>query len=155
MMKIAAARTDPANLIDAAIDVLVRHRFELPVLVILRRIAGHAHNAVNEGQCRPVRATLAGRKRSELEAMLVVTLDARESPFARLCSGPGRATRKNLKSLIERYDWLLTLPDPATPLQMIADAKVLQSAVINPQPVRYDGGNSNRFTGRRPERMDG
>jgi hypothetical protein len=33
MTKIAEARTDPADLINAAVDALVRHRFELPALV--------------------------------------------------------------------------------------------------------------------------
>ena len=40
MMKLASARTDPADLINAAIDILVQSHFELPALIALRRIAG-------------------------------------------------------------------------------------------------------------------
>ncbi len=50
------------------------------------------------------------------------------SPFADLCRAPGRASRKNLKALIERHHWLAELPDPTAALQSIADSKVLQWA---------------------------
>jgi hypothetical protein len=39
MMKTAKARTDPADIINAAVDALIRHRFELPGLIALRRLA--------------------------------------------------------------------------------------------------------------------
>jgi hypothetical protein len=45
MTKVAKARTDPADLINAAVDALVRHRFELPALIALRRLAGTVHSA--------------------------------------------------------------------------------------------------------------
>jgi TnpA family transposase len=128
MAKMAEARTDPADLINAAVDALVRHRFELPTLTLLRRLASLAHHTVNEQQWSEVCAKLTDPQRAVLEAMLVVAPDARESPFSRVCSGAGRATRKNLKALIERYQWLCNLPDPTRPLASIAEAKVLQWA---------------------------
>jgi hypothetical protein len=51
-----------------------------------------------------------------------------ESPFAVICRAPGRASRKNLKALIERHRWLQDLPDPTAALQAVADSKVLQWA---------------------------
>jgi hypothetical protein len=39
MFRVARTRTDPADLINAAVDALVRHRFELPALDTLRRMA--------------------------------------------------------------------------------------------------------------------
>jgi hypothetical protein len=48
--------------------------------------------------------------------------------FAQLCRAPGRASRKNLKALIERHHWLQELPDPTAALRSIADSKVLQWA---------------------------
>jgi hypothetical protein len=42
MIKTAKARTDPADIINAAVDALIRHRFELPALIALRRLAGTA-----------------------------------------------------------------------------------------------------------------
>ena len=47
MRKTAQARTDPADIINSAIDALIRHGFELPALDTLRRLAGTAHSKVN------------------------------------------------------------------------------------------------------------
>jgi Domain of unknown function (DUF4158) len=128
MIKTAKARTDPADIINAAADALIRHRFELPVLIALRRLAGTAHSKVNAAQWGAVCGHLDEAKQSALEALLVVDLKTQRSPFADPCCAPGRASRKNLKALIDRYHWLEDLPDPTAALQSVADSKVLQWA---------------------------
>jgi hypothetical protein len=128
MIKTAKARTDPADIINAAVDALIRHRFELPALIALRRLAGTAHSKINAAQWGAVCARLDEAKQSALEALLVVDPTTQRSPFADLCRAPGRASRKNLKALIDRHHWLEELPDPTAALQSIADSKVLQWA---------------------------
>ena len=128
MTKVAKARTDPADLINTAVDALVRHRFELPALIALRRLAGTVHSMVNGAQWREVCAHLTAKQRCALEALLKVESQTQESQFAQLCRAPGRASRKNLKALIERHQWLQNLPDPTAALQALADSKVLQWA---------------------------
>ena len=66
MIELARARTDPAELINAAVDALVRNRFELPALIALRRLAGTAHSAVNAAQWREVCGALDEKQRSAL-----------------------------------------------------------------------------------------
>jgi hypothetical protein len=56
MAKLAEARTDPADLINAAVNTLVCERFELPALCTLRRLVGTAHRAAVQG--RRLAATL-------------------------------------------------------------------------------------------------
>jgi hypothetical protein len=58
--------------------------------------------------------------------MLVVDPKTQKSPFANLCTAPGRASRRNLNVLIDRYQWLQQLPDSTTALQSISDSKILQ-----------------------------
>ena len=58
----------------------------------------------------------------------MVDRTTQKSPFAELCSAPGRASRQNLKTLIDRYHWLEGLPDPMAALHSIADSNVLQWA---------------------------
>ncbi|HEY3654732.1 MAG TPA: Tn3 family transposase [Steroidobacteraceae bacterium] len=128
MTKVAKARTDPADLINAAVDALVRHRFELPALIALRRLAGTAHSVVNGAQWREVCAHLTAKQSCALEALLKVESQTQESQFAQLCRAPGRASRKNRKALIERHQWLQKLPDPTAALRALADSKVLQWA---------------------------
>src|ERR1700722_15467102 len=50
----AEARIDPAELINAAIDALIRERCELPLLSTLRTLAGTAHRLVNSAQWQQV-----------------------------------------------------------------------------------------------------
>jgi hypothetical protein len=111
MIKTAKARTDPADIINSAVDALIRYRFELPALIALRRLAGTAHSKVNAAQWGAVCGHLDDAKQSALEALLVVDPTTQKSPFADLCRAPGRASRKNLKALIDRYHWL---EDPRT-----------------------------------------
>ena len=50
----AETRLDPAELVNAAIDALIRERCELPSLSTLLRLAGNAHrriNSVNGSKC--------------------------------------------------------------------------------------------------------
>lgn len=110
MMKLASARTDPADLINAAVDILVQSRFELSALVALRRIAGTAHRQVNAGQWREVCDHLDEQASARLEALLIVDPKTQQSPFAELCRPAGSATRKNLNAFIARYEWLLRYP---------------------------------------------
>ncbi len=94
MTKVAKARTDPADLINAAVDALVRHHFELPALIALRRLAGTVHTAVNGAQWREGREGrehLTAKESSALEALLEVDLPKQESLFAQLCRAPDRA----------------------------------------------------------------
>ena len=126
MRKTAQARTDPVDIINSAIDALIRHGFELPALDTLRRLAGTAHSKVNAAQWSEVCDSLPFEQRVALETMLVVDPKTQKSPFANLCTAPGRASRRNLNALIDRYQWLQQLPDPTTALQSIADSKILQ-----------------------------
>ena len=128
MRRAAQARTDPADIINAAIDALIRHGFELPALVALRRLAGTVHRNINATQWSDVCGHLDAAQRAVLQALLIVNPKTQKSPFARLCANPGRPTRKNLTTMIDRYHWLQTLPNPTTPLQAIADSKISQWA---------------------------
>ena len=128
MQKTAQARTDPADLINSAIDALIRHGFELPALVTLRRMAGTAHSNVNATQWNAVCGHLSSAQQAVLETLLVVDQKTQKSPFANLCAAPGRASRKNLNALIDRYQWLQGLPNPEKALQSIADSKIVQWA---------------------------
>lgn len=128
MRKTAQARTDPADIINSAIDALIRHGFELPALATLRRLAGTAHSDINTAQWGDVRGRLSSEQRTVLETLLVVDPKAQKSPFATLCATPSRPSRKNLNALIDRYQWLQKLPNPTVALHSIADSKVSQWA---------------------------
>jgi hypothetical protein len=90
MIMTAKPRTDPADVINAAVDALIWHRFELPALVALCRLAGTAHSKVNAAQWGAVCGYLDEAKQSALEAILVVDPTIQQSPFADLCHAANR-----------------------------------------------------------------
>ena len=55
----AEARVDPADLINAAIDALIRERCELPMLSTLRELTATAHRLVNAAQWEQVHERLS------------------------------------------------------------------------------------------------
>jgi Domain of unknown function (DUF4158) len=124
----AEGRVDPADLINAAIDALIRERCELPMLSTLRELAATAHRLVNTAQWERVHERLSDPVRQELDALLTPSELAQESRFAVLCRGAGKATRENLRALIVHYEWLTTLTDPVPILAPISEAKVTQWA---------------------------
>jgi hypothetical protein len=63
LLAMARVRTDPADLINAAVDALVRHRFELPSLAALQRKAYAIHKRVSGAQWRRVSAQLTSDER--------------------------------------------------------------------------------------------
>jgi TnpA family transposase len=128
MSRAARARTDPADIINSAIDALIRHGFELPTLATLRRLAGTTHSDINAAQWAEVCGRLSVAQKAVLETLLVVDSKTQKSPFARLCANPGRPTRNNLTTLIDRHHWIQTLPNPTKALQSVADSKILQWA---------------------------
>lgn len=108
----AESRLDPADLINAAIDALIRERCELPLLSTLRTLAGTAHRLVNAAQWQQVYERLSAEDIAGLDVLLASNPETQESPFAVMCRGAGKATRNNLKGLITHYQWLNTLVDP-------------------------------------------
>ncbi len=128
MCKTARARTDPGDIMNSAIDALIRHDFELPPLATLRRLAGTWHSKTNAAQWAEVCGRLSSAQHALLETLLVVDPKTQKSPFANLCATPGRPSRKNLNALVDRHQWLQTLPNSATALQSIADSKISQWA---------------------------
>lgn len=122
------SRIQPADLINGAIEVLIRERFELPALSTLRRMAGIVQQRTNDDLFDVVAMDLTAAHCDILDALLEVPKDAKESLFATLCRPPGRATAKNLKTLAEHLDWLETLAVPQTALAEIAPVKIEQWA---------------------------
>ena len=78
MQKTAQARTDPADIINSAIDALIGHDFELPALATLRRLAGTAHSSVNSTQRNEVCGHFRPTQCTVFETLLVVDPQRRD-----------------------------------------------------------------------------
>src|SRR6266481_6030661 len=123
----AETRLDPAELVNAAIDALIRERCELPSLSTLLRLAGNAHRRINSSQWQQVHERLTALDVQRLDELLTPSADSQDSPFAVMSRGAGKATRDNLKELIAHYEWLRSLPDPAPMLTSISERDLIKS----------------------------
>lgn len=128
MRKTARARTDPADIINSAIDALIRHHFELLPLATLRRLTETSLSNVNAVQWSKVCGPLNPAQHAAQVNLLVVDPKTQKSPFFALCAAPGRPSRKNFTALIDRFQWLRKLPNSDTALQSIAVSKISQWA---------------------------
>jgi hypothetical protein len=68
----AHAREDVADIINAAIEELVRQRFELPAFGTLVKLATAARTTVNRGYHRRIADALPAEVRQRLNALLVL-----------------------------------------------------------------------------------
>jgi hypothetical protein len=91
MITVAKARTEPAELINAAVDALVRRQFELPSLDALGRLVASVDAKVNVAQSQRIGDSASEEQRSALEALLRADPATQESSFAQICRAPCRS----------------------------------------------------------------
>ena len=102
------ARLNPADLINAAIEVLVQARYELPSLSLFCRLAESVSERTQRHSMTLVQTRLSPQQCLELDALLIVASPAEWSPFGQLCQHAGSVTRANVGQVIERLHSLPT-----------------------------------------------
>ena len=66
-----ATMSDPADLINAALEQLNNHRFELPAFSTLNRRVSHVRHLFHQDLFRQVDARLSGEQRQKLDGLLL------------------------------------------------------------------------------------
>ena len=127
MGEAAPAMDDPADLVNAAIEKLVKERFELPTFITLDRLARHVRRTVNARLFSGVGERLTEGHRNRLDGLLEAGPSGR-SELNILKAAPGSPTKKNLKELQERLLWLESLGDTGVALDGVPEAKVAHLA---------------------------
>lgn len=125
-----AARTmsDPADLINVAVEHLFKSHIELPAFSTLDRLVGTVRIRVHEDLYTRVTATLTPAQEEILESLLVVSPGQSTTPFTRLKQTPGPATLKRIGLWIEHLAELDAILDPRPFLAGVAHTKVRQFA---------------------------
>ncbi len=94
----AQSKDNPADLINVAIEHLVRRRLELPGYSTLDRMVARVRAEVNEGVFRTVSSRIPADGRARLARLLVADPATRRSPFDRLKDPARAATISKLKA---------------------------------------------------------
>lgn len=124
MHQAAQVMENPADLISAAIEILVKEHCELPGFSTLERMARRIRNLVNRGIYQRVADRLA-----EAEQQTLLRLIAREgtesfTAFNRIKEAPKSATLTHLDEWLSRLTWLQSLGNMQPLVEGLRYAKV-------------------------------
>jgi len=124
----ALTMSDPADLINLAIETLMRANVELPAFSTLDRIVGHLRQQVHADLYRLITASLSEEQAARLDALLEVPPGESVSAAARLKESPGPATLKHIRRWTQRLAELDDIIDTKPFLAGIAHTKIRQFA---------------------------
>ncbi|CAA9467709.1 MAG: Mobile element protein [uncultured Rubrobacteraceae bacterium] len=123
----ALTMDDPADLLNAAVEELVKERFELPAFSTLDRLARKVRSAVNSRLFSRMNERLSEASRDKLDALLEADAGGR-SDLGLLKAPPKSATRKNLSDTRESLLWMESFGDTRLLLSGIPNQKVAHLA---------------------------
>jgi TnpA family transposase len=124
----AQTMSDPADLINRAIEVLHDAAIDLPAFSTLDRLVNRLRTEVHGRIYDRVAARLTAGQAATLDALLIKPPNGTTTGFNRLKQAPGPATPKTVRLWIERLDWLVGLIDPDPLLEGVAHTKLCQFA---------------------------
>jgi len=124
----ATTMSDPADLINVAVETLTQNGIELPAFSTLDRLVGHVRQQVHAQLYRQITAPLTAAQKASLDALLVVVPGEQESGFNRLKQTPGPPTLNNLRQWADRLGQLDARLDPTPFLREISHTKTRQFA---------------------------
>jgi len=138
--KAAQVMNNPADLINVAIETLIKERFELPAFSTLDRSVRHIRTLVNSNIYENVLTKLTSDKKLMLDNLLTIENSENYSKFNYLKEIPKSATINHLKALENTYQLLLSMGDVESLIKEIpiakikhfaSEAKVLDTSEIN------------------------
>jgi hypothetical protein len=124
----ALVKNNPPDLINVALEELIRAGFELPAFSTLDDLASRVRLEVNRGILAGIWERMSELDRARLEALLEVSPVARTSLFDRLKRPAGKASWSHFREQLEHLHWVDSLGDTEAWLAGIAPAKVADFA---------------------------
>ncbi len=124
MSEAARTKEDLADLINVAIEELVRKKYELPAFDTLVRAARHVRTVVYHQFYRHVEDTLTPEEQARIEVLFVPEAETRFTPWNTLKQEPSSPTLTHLKLWLDRQVWLAQYRIGEKVLEGIPDVKV-------------------------------
>jgi hypothetical protein len=127
-LQAARTRDDLPDIINMAIEELIRQRFELPAFSTLLRIARTTRNTVNRRYQSRVCELLDAGARHRLLAILSRPFDESRSLWDQVKREPKRSTVPQLKDFLDHLRWLQEQNVAASAFKEIPETKIRQFA---------------------------
>jgi len=126
----ALTKEDVADIVNVGIEILARHRYELPAFDTLVREARAGRAATNQALYEQVHSALGKTGAAFLDALFVVGDDSRRvSPWHDLKQDPAKPTVHGMRDLLARFDQLTALSSYNAFLKTIPVVKLSQWAL--------------------------
>lgn len=144
----ASVMDNPADLINAAIEELIKERYELPAFSTLDRLVRRVRALVNRRLWNTILRRLTSADLIRLDNLLRPDAKAFRTPYNSLKQLPKKPTLNHLQELLAHLEWLLGLGDFKAVLENIpplktkhfaGEAKVLDAGELKDfsKPKRY------------------
>ncbi len=144
----AQVMDNPADLINAAIESLIKERYELPAFSTLDRLVRRVRFLVNSRIWNTIHSHLTDAEFLRLDELLMPDAKAFRTPYNSLKQLPKKPTLKNLQELLNHLEWLLDLGDfepllkdipPLKIKHFAAEARALDAGELKDfnEPKRY------------------
>jgi hypothetical protein len=124
----AATKDDLADIINVAIEELIRQRYELPGFTTILKAAQQARVAVNAGYHRLLHDALGEAGRSRVDELLTSGSHNEKSDWDVVKQEPRRPTVVHIREFTEHMRWLRELVPGEAAFAAIPDVKLRQFA---------------------------
>jgi len=119
---------NPADLINAVIEALVKERYELPAFSALDRLVRRVRTLVNRRVFEQIAGRLSATEATRLDQLLEASNSRRRSAFSALKETPKNPTLTHMREWQAHLLWLLSLGDADRLLAGIPTAKIVHIA---------------------------
>jgi hypothetical protein len=99
-------REDLADIINVAIEELLRKRYELPGFTTLFRAARTARSTVNQSYYNRISQALSFESKARIDGLFEKPDEARQTPWDQVKNEPGAPTVKGVKRFLGNAGWL-------------------------------------------------
>jgi len=128
MTEAALGKEDLTDLINIALEEMVRQHWELPAFSAFSRAATKVRSRVNNGFHAHIGTQLSGEHLHRIDQLFATDPHTHESPWNRLREDPGKPNLKHLKELLDHITWLASLQIATQALTTIPDVKIKRFA---------------------------
>jgi TnpA family transposase len=124
----ALTMSDPADLINVAIEQLVLNHYELPGYTTLDQYVNHLRHQTHLDLYRQVTADLSDNETAALDALLQKARNETRYPVTQLKALPANASLQTMKEWEQHLAWLEGILDPIPHVSILTHTKMEQFA---------------------------
>ncbi len=137
MQESAYTMSDPADLINAAIEHLKKEQVDLPAFSTLDRMAKNVREVVHQELYHRITSHLTPGQKQTLDALLRIPEGSKFTSFSQLKKNPGTPSLKNMRLWAEHLQAMEAIIDPSPFFETVSHTKIRQfSAEVSVLQVR-------------------